>query len=264
QFLVHKELLTAASPFFAAALNGTFAEGLDQTVRLPEEKPDIFEWFLQWLYTGSLTMPADGIVSEAQIDGDLRNSHGSPKYFLLLDLYALSDRLLTTPLSNHIVSTLARLSESTNSVPTPSDTWILYDNIRDSSPLRALVLDLFAYKKTDRLLETHKDEWHPRFLRELVVKLKRPGPEAIERHTLQAWRPSQWSSSKGCESCREVLKPSVAHEKCAVCDKAFCVTCVRRCAQEGIIMPSDTSGCKPWMGTKTCSRYHEHADGEMC
>ena len=49
KYSVHKELLTAASPFFAAALNGTFAEGMDQVVRLPEEKPDIFEWFLQWL-----------------------------------------------------------------------------------------------------------------------------------------------------------------------------------------------------------------------
>ncbi|PPJ52933.1 hypothetical protein CBER1_11495 [Cercospora berteroae] len=202
QFLVHKELLTSASPFFAAALNSTFAEGMEQTVRLPEEKPESFEWFLQWLYTGILTTQptashdaalgrSTGYIRDhggqivrlgtsnalsqhhpalydAHLDGDLRNHAGSPKYFLLLDLYSLSDRLLTTPLSNHILSTIARLSESTNSVPTPSDTWILYDNIRDSSPLRTLILDLFAYKKTDKLLETHKDDWHPRFLRELV------------------------------------------------------------------------------------------------
>ncbi|EME77910.1 uncharacterized protein MYCFIDRAFT_101810, partial [Pseudocercospora fijiensis CIRAD86] len=186
QYLVHKELLTSASPFFAAALNSTFAEGMEQVVRLPEEKPESFEWFLQWLYTGTLTtqpssidpmnrgvytrghphtFPAGSQISspashfESHLDGDLRNSAGSPKYFLLLDLYALSDRLLTTPLSNHILSTIARLSESTNSVPTPSDTWILYDTIRDTSPLRTLILDLFAYKKTDKLLETHKDDW---------------------------------------------------------------------------------------------------------
>lgn len=197
QYLVHKELLAGASPFFAAALNGTFAEGLEQVVRLPEEKPETWEWFLQWLYTGTLTTQptASEIVSASQhrargagpghaagqrqgqapcydlhLDGDLRNQQGSPKYFLLLDLYALSDRMLTTPLSNHVLSTIARLSEQTNSVPTPSDTWILYDGIRESAPLRKLVLDLFAYKKTDKLLETHKDEWHPRFLRELVVK----------------------------------------------------------------------------------------------
>ncbi|KAK4497153.1 hypothetical protein PRZ48_011603 [Zasmidium cellare] len=242
QYIIHKELLTAASPFFAAALNGTFAEGLDQTVRLPEEKPESFEWFIQWLYTGTLTtqptntdplaqrghapyripaLPsnhphhtAHPTLQDIALDGDLRNTAGSPKYFLLLDLYALSDRLLTTPLSNHILTTIARLSESTNSVPTPSDTWILYDTIPSTSPLRTLILDLFAYKKTDKLLETHKDDWHPRFLRDLVVKLKRPGPEALERHSLVAWRPRSWSTSKACEGCKEVLKPGVSGDKC--------------------------------------------------
>ncbi|TKA74845.1 hypothetical protein B0A55_05339 [Friedmanniomyces simplex] len=249
KYMVHKELLTAASPFFAAALDGAFAEGLEQIVKLPEEKAEIFEWFLQWLYTGSLTIAQDGAFGStalmqhhqqphyshihnhhhhippdhpyhahharaeadalARTDGDLRNHVGSPKYFLLIDLYALSDRLLTAQLSNHILTTIARLSETTNSVPTPSDTFILYDGIRDSSPLRTLVLDLFAYKKTDKLLETHKDEWHPLFLRALVVKLKRPGPEAIERHALEAWRPESWSASKSCEGCKEILKPGV-------------------------------------------------------
>ncbi|KAK5133050.1 hypothetical protein LTR08_008255 [Meristemomyces frigidus] len=291
KYTVHKELLTSASPFFAAALNGTFAEGLDQSVRLPEEKPDSFEWFLQWLYTGSLTVPHAGafgahwghvsqppldhpmhsnyvrVQSDSMVrtDGDLRNHQGSPKYFLLVDLYALSDRLLTTPLSNHILSTIARLSEATNSVPTPSDTWILYDSIRDNAPLRTLILDLFAYKKTDKLLETHKDEWHPRFLRDLVVKLKRPGPEAIERHSLAAWRPRSWSTSKACEGCKETLKPGISADKCCSCEKAFCGGCLRRHGEpHGWTLPHDTSGCKPWFGRAMCLRYHEHMDGEAC
>ena len=295
KYVIHKELLTAASPFFAAALNGTFAEGLDQSVKLPEEKPEIFEWFLQWLYTGSLSIPHHGnnmqavalngamlldhhahanavlahpLTAEAlaQADGELRNSAGSPKYFLLIDLFALSDRLLATPLSNHILSTLARLSESTNSVPTPSDTWILYDGmIPDTSPLRTLVLDLFAYKKTDKLLETHKDEWHPRFLRDLVVKLKRPGPEALERHSLVAWRPRSWSTSKACEGCKETLKPGVSADKCASCEKVFCGGCLRRHGEGGgWTLSHDTSGCKPWMGRGLCRRYHDHGGMEAC
>ncbi|CAK3969585.1 btb poz domain containing [Lecanosticta acicola] len=291
---VHKELLTQASPFFAAALNGTFAEGMEQVVRLPEEKGETFEWWLQWLYTGTLTvqpsatevphigygrhrghgplsLPAPGhaglhhlAMLETHLDGDLRNQAGSPKYFLLLDLYALSDRLLTTPLSNHVLSTIARLSESTNSVPTPSDTWILYDTIPDTSPLRSLILDLFAYKKTDKLLETHRDDWHPRFLRDLVVKLKRPGPEAIERHSLVAWRPRSWSTSRACEGCREILKPGVSGDKCTVCDRAFCGDCLRKHA-EGTGSQGDLGGgCKPWMGRGMCGRYHEHGRGEGC
>ncbi|KAF1352350.1 hypothetical protein BDV97DRAFT_279620, partial [Delphinella strobiligena] len=216
-YKIHRDLLTSASPFFAAALNGTFAEGLDQTVRLPADKPEIFEWFIWWL----LSPPVH------HNDGDLRNTHGSPKYFLLLDLYALSDKFITSSLSNHILDTMSRLSENTNSVPTPSDTWILYDSIRDTAPMRRLVLDLFAYKKTDKLLESHKDEWHPRFLRELVVKLKRPGFESLDRHSLVPWRPNSWPNTKACECCRELLKPNVNGEKCEGCDRAFCAACVR-------------------------------------
>jgi heterogeneous nuclear rnp K-like protein 2 len=286
-YLIHKELLTAASPFFAAALNSTFAEGLDQTVRLPEERPEIFEWFLQWLYSGSLTVPGPAyqvphlppqhhhhmlhaptpwtqlVQADAASDGDLRNHAGSPKYFLLIDLYGLSDRLLTTPLSNHILSSIARLSEATNSVPTPSDTRILYEQIRASAPLRALILDLFAYKKTDKLLETHKDEWHAKFLRELVVKLKRPGPKGISRHSLVAWRPSSWNNSKACEECREVLKPGSSHTKCVGCERAFCQSCLVKSGEESGLR-EDTGGCKPWAGRGLCLRYHEHEDGEEC
>ena len=302
KYLVHKELLTSASPFFAAALNGTFAEGLDQEVRLPEEKPEIFEWFLQWLYTGTLKTPVQRmhyltsgmthlpgmglpagmqnhnhshahhelVETDVRTDGELRNSQGSPKYFLLLDLYALSDRLLTTQLSNHVLSTIARLSETTNSVPTPSDTWILYDHIRDGVPLRTLILDLFAYKKTDRLLETHRDEWHPRFLRELCVKLKRPGPESISRHEphLQAWRPKDYASSKACEICRQLLEPGISGERCVVCEKAFCQMCMRgrACGGDGRagVYPTDTAGCKPWTGRNMCLRYHEHDGDDVC
>ena len=39
--------------------------------------------------------------------------------------------------------------------------------------LRELVSDLFVWKKTDRLVAEHVDQWDERFLREVVVKLKR-------------------------------------------------------------------------------------------
>lgn len=47
--IVPRELLTANSPFFHAALTGTFAEGLSQVVKLPEDRADIFDYFLFFL-----------------------------------------------------------------------------------------------------------------------------------------------------------------------------------------------------------------------
>jgi len=47
--IVPRELLTANSPFFHAALTGTFAEGLSQVVKLPEDRADVFDYFLFFL-----------------------------------------------------------------------------------------------------------------------------------------------------------------------------------------------------------------------
>ncbi|GAM83284.1 hypothetical protein ANO11243_012700 [Dothideomycetidae sp. 11243] len=274
KYMVHSQLLTAASPLFAAMLNGNFAEAEKRSVTLPEERPELFDWFVHWLYTGSLTnskdcsygtasqvpyMPSTAEIKrkgslEPHHDGELRNPAGMPKYFLLIDLYMLSDRLLTTNLSNHIVDTFARMSEMTNSVPTPSDTWLLYGDcasfrglhhcacrsnasvnsskkrcrgepgmpaaipcprvtsierpgIRATAPLRELILDLFTYKKTDRLLEEHEDDWHPLFMRDLLVRMKRPGFDSLARHTLQPWLPHNWEAALSCEACRSVIGP---------------------------------------------------------
>ena len=64
-----------------------------------------------------------------------------------------------------IVDVMADLADSTNSVLTPSDTRILYEQISEGAAVRRLVLDLFAFKKTDKLLAEHEDAWHARFLR---------------------------------------------------------------------------------------------------
>lgn len=66
--------------------------------------------------------------------------------------------------------------------------------------LRELVLDLFLWKKTDALIESHPDSWDESFLRQLVGKLKRregegeaPWREARRRceryHVHDEWAP---------------------------------------------------------------------------
>lgn len=335
KFVLHSHLLTSVSPFFAAALNGSFAESSSRTITLPDERPEIFEWFVQWLYSGTLrasTVPCSptssntarleyitkdvvskgSLASDIAMDGDLRNSAGMPKYFLLIDIYGLSDRLMTTALSNHIIDTVARLSETTNSVPTPSDTWLLYgdcssfsglnhcscrDNslvasaahcpslahrssnpgLRTNAPLRDLMLDLFVYKKTDKLLSTHKDDWHPLFIRDLVVRLKRPGRDTLARHCLIPWRPSHWPDSQACDACRSLVGPLHPEDmntraaasrhggdlpslvyamRCTECKRVYCESCINQGVIRGgletgdakfALVGADIGPCKPWL-----------------
>ncbi|OCK73412.1 hypothetical protein K432DRAFT_387411 [Lepidopterella palustris CBS 459.81] len=249
RFLVHRELLTHHSPFFAAALNGSFAEGLSQSIKLREEPLDVFELFICWLYTSTL----DPIFFK----------DGKPAYYTLLNVYALADRLAVERLRNHTIDQIAELAEQTNCVPTPSDTHILYETIRDSAPLRSLVLDLFAFKKTDKLLAEHPDDWHPSFLRDLAVLLKRPSEAAMLRHSFRPWQAAWPPLARGCEGCGRVIDTGGQNARtCVGCSRPFC----QPCALLGKGRAEWEAGeevCRPWKGAR-CRLYHEHAETEKC
>ncbi|KAK8226126.1 hypothetical protein HDK90DRAFT_505325 [Phyllosticta capitalensis] len=219
-FLVHRDVLAHHSAFFGAALNHTFAEGLSQELSLPAEDVATFELFLHWAYTGTLD--------------DVFQRQGKVAFYLLLNLYGLADRLSVEKLRNAVVDKVAELAEKSNSVPTPSDTCTLYDDIRDTALLRKLVVDLFAFKKTDVLLATHPDDWHPLFLRDLVVRIKRPELQGMSRHALVAWKPAAWKDTRACWACRDVMQPNLS-----------------------------ANICKPWV-RDMCKHYHEHSESHPC
>jgi hypothetical protein len=147
EFPVHRDIFTAASPFFRAAWNQQygFTESTTGSIHLPEVRPDDFQFFEQWIYSKSLAHEE----VEAQ----------HPAFFRLIRLYALADQLEVEGLRNAIVDETVRLSEKYNSVPTPNDTQTLDQELREKCGLRDLVVDLFVWKKTDNLVQTHEDSW---------------------------------------------------------------------------------------------------------
>ncbi|EMD68643.1 hypothetical protein COCSADRAFT_178434 [Bipolaris sorokiniana ND90Pr] len=145
-FHLHTHLLTQHSSYFRAALGGPFIESTTNTITLSDISPSHFSLLVTHLYTSRIPHPF---------------KEGKPAYYTLLHSYALADRLGLEAARNAIIDTLSALADSTNSVPTPSDTWMLYDEIRENAPVRRLVIDLFVFKKTDRLVEGHPEEWHP-------------------------------------------------------------------------------------------------------
>lgn len=53
RFDLHKGLICARSDFFRAALNGHFKEA-EGKIELPEQDPETFKYFVNWLYTDRL------------------------------------------------------------------------------------------------------------------------------------------------------------------------------------------------------------------
>ena len=75
-----RKLLIYHSPFFASALNGSFIES-SGVIELPEDDPDIFEFFVQWLYVGK------EILSNTQVN----IQEGYPS--ICVKAWALGDKL---------------------------------------------------------------------------------------------------------------------------------------------------------------------------
>lgn len=198
-FLVHAELFTHLSPFFAAALNPayTFSSSGTSTIRLPSTRPDDFEYLVQWAYTRTLTH--EELVERKH-----------PAYFRLIRLWILADELGVEGLGNAVVDFMAGVADRSNSVPTPDDTRVVFGScesvtagvglegdgeegekgegkgglgtgvgmgmgmVREKAKIRDLVVDLFAWKKTDHLVEGHVDSW-------FVLFPSPPFPELVSR-----------------------------------------------------------------------------------
>ena len=258
RFHVHRDLAAHQSPFFAAALRGNFVEGRTGEVLLPDIEPKIFEHVILWMYQSKLDQAPQTFFKDSK-----------PTYFTLLDIYAVADQLCIEGLRNAVVDLMAELADQTNSVPTPMDTNLLYENIRENAPIRHLVLDLFAYKKTDNLLSTHPDPWLPTFLRELTCNLKRHGQTALVRHEIRPFKARGGSESKACEICKTMvgLHGGVS-VKCSNCQRVFCAECVYRVLNEqagGVIDWSIAEReCKPWSSIRGRCQYHEHTETETC
>ncbi|KAI8633281.1 hypothetical protein F5Y19DRAFT_417325 [Xylariaceae sp. FL1651] len=59
EFKVHRAIVCTQSPFFDKAISNGFKESMTRVIDLPDDDPDIFKLFLQFLYTGNYD---DGVI----------------------------------------------------------------------------------------------------------------------------------------------------------------------------------------------------------
>ncbi|CAK1360060.1 unnamed protein product [Cercospora beticola] len=89
-FLVHDFLLKQSSKFFQTALKEEWREGQEKKVDLPEDKPEAFGVYTEWLLQGKITS-GTGKPTEELTSYDVTLEH-----LLLADLYVAGRRVLGT------------------------------------------------------------------------------------------------------------------------------------------------------------------------
>jgi hypothetical protein len=93
EFVVHKSHLMAVSPYFSNALDGRFSDAESKSLSLDDDTdPDVFQTFLEWLYSRRL-LAANGA------EDCYSHSYGE-----LIELYIFADRYDIPKLRDDIMS----------------------------------------------------------------------------------------------------------------------------------------------------------------
>lgn len=163
--MVHKNLVCRDSSFFKAACKGAFREAQSNEVKLPDDEPETFDNFVQWLYTRDFEKPATEV--------------GGPDWECFFDTYVLADKLGAPKFSNYVMNVMVHEAETRwdqeLSLPDAAAVCVAYENTPGSSPLRRFLVDLYC---CNNRLEIPKHAVPDEFVMEIAFTLKRRSVES--------------------------------------------------------------------------------------
>ncbi len=132
-----KAHLIRQSPFFAAALNGSFAEAKLNSVAMPDDDPNLFRLWVQWLYIGKITKP---ILSVEDIN-------------VVVKAWILGDKLGCHIFQNVVMLHFSLASHSPNwegPLIEPSTLRAAYEGSAPGSMLRKWAIDFFLFETRNK------------------------------------------------------------------------------------------------------------------
>ncbi|KAL9073490.1 MAG: hypothetical protein Q9161_002911 [Pseudevernia consocians] len=162
-FYVHQEQLCEVSPFFKAAFTSEFREGSEKKMDLVEENEDIFDCFIQWLYSQHYEIRGDGT--------------GSDRFREPLRLFVLAEKFDISKLKNLLMAKIFAAAKQGSIGPSLSAIGYTYEHTPPSSIIRRLLADWFACKVS---IPTYNDDttqkWfrsHPEIVTDIMLSFAR-------------------------------------------------------------------------------------------
>ncbi|KAE8449972.1 hypothetical protein EG329_007111 [Mollisiaceae sp. DMI_Dod_QoI] len=143
-FKVHKKLLCKKVPYFHKMFLGGFKEAIEHTARLPDDDPDVFDLFLDWLYRGDLH-PAD-------MSKQPPASSPVPK---LIELYGFAEKICMNDLIDYTMTSIITRSRHDKVMPRLSSIKLAYQVTSPGSPLRSWISRCYLYSLLNGSTTTH-------------------------------------------------------------------------------------------------------------
>ena len=162
-FSIHKGVLCNHSTFFRAAVAGNFQEAKSNVVHLPDADPEAFSTYAQWAYSGQII----------ELDPDEDGTNGKRNFrvqVLRCKLYILAEYLGDTLLQNTITDLIVQDFKKTTKGPGVAVIRLVYQQTRDNSNLRKLMLDWHLKSTNGDWLQTYRKRLPPAFLADLAIE----------------------------------------------------------------------------------------------
>ena len=133
EYLVHKNLITRRSPFFASACGERWNDlGKFNAIELPKDDVQAFSIFLECVYR-------DQVVTE-EIEGE------QEKFEVLVRTYCLADKLGDLTSANLVIDEILRYSDKELVVPEGDSLSYAFNNSPEDSPLCRLIVDYYMHE----------------------------------------------------------------------------------------------------------------------
>jgi hypothetical protein len=141
-FTVHLDLLVYHSPFFRAALTGSFKEAGEKLITLSDTNENTFELFIHWLYYQRF--PTD--IDSPQLLALYHSGKGSDDQFRsLVNLYIFCDKYNVPGLKRQCLDTLFQHVVDGPDLPPLADIGHAFDNLEDNDPLCRMFIEAYCY-----------------------------------------------------------------------------------------------------------------------
>jgi hypothetical protein len=142
RFTIHEGLIRTRSDFVQLALRGEWKEARERTIPLPEDDPDVFSVYQQFLYGGLIYT-------------SYKNAPSRPddEYKVLVKAYILGEKIMDQEFKDSIVDAIIEKLRTLRRFDTQL-TDLVSDNTPFASPLRRLWMDAYYHFGSSEWLDS--------------------------------------------------------------------------------------------------------------
>lgn len=145
RFIVHERLVNPRSEFVRLALRGDWKEAQERTIKLPEDDPEVFSVYQQWLYDGLIHTGSDTLFPQ-----------NDDEYEALVKAYILGEKLMDPEFKDSITDAIKDKFRCLSRFDTGLTT-LVFNETPSGSPLRRLWVDIYYHFGSPGWLDEHPE-----------------------------------------------------------------------------------------------------------